>query len=492
MRLGSLLDNAGIKYPTEVENIYVKNIVTDSRQVSRDSMFVCIKGLTNDGHEHIGEALRKGASVIVAERVRDECVGGAAAFITHDNTRKASALLYNAFYQRPTDKLKIVGVTGTNGKTSVATMLYHIFKEAGYRTGLIGTVCRLTADGRSLSPKKKLSSANMTTPDPDELYRDLAKMAKDKVEYVFMEVSSHALALSRTEPITFDSGVFTNLTRDHLDFHGSMEEYFKSKKLLFEKCNKAFVFADTEYGKILAAETPCPTFTCSVSDGDFCALDIKYRGMAGVAYRLKAPKEDIEISLPLIGSFATENSLMASAVAIESGIDGQTVKKALEGFKGVSGRMERISRDGVTVIIDYAHTPDALEKLLLSVRSLMRSDARLILVFGCGGERDKGKRSKMGKIASENADLVIVSSDNSRGEDTKKIIDGILEGIDKEKPYRVIEKRKEAIECAVAIADEGDVVVLAGKGHEKYEIDGEGAHSFDERKIVRAALRRRP
>ena len=171
MRLGDLLDKAGIKYPAEVENIYVKNIVTDSRQVSRDSMFVCIKGLANDGHEHIGEALKRGASAIVAERVRDECVGGAAAYITHDNTRKASALLYNAFFDSPVDKLKIVGVTGTNGKTSVSTMLYHIFREAGYRTGLMGTVCRLKADGRALSSKKGLTTANMTTPDPDELYR---------------------------------------------------------------------------------------------------------------------------------------------------------------------------------------------------------------------------------------------------------------------------------------------------------------------------------
>ena len=491
MRLWELFGRAGIDCPEYAENIEVKNIVTDSRQVTDGSLFICIKGLLRDGHEYIDSALKNGASVIVAEQVRDVCVGGAAAFIMLDNTRKAAALLYNAFWGEPAKKLKIIGITGTNGKTSTSTLLYEIFKRAGFSAGLIGTVCRLSADGRVLSPQNEAAETNMTTPDPDELYRELAEMVKDRVEYVFMEVSSHSLALDKVEGIEFDCGVFTNLTRDHLDFHGTMNEYYKAKSKLFARSRRGLINIGGEYGKKLALECPCPFFTCSVSEGDFCALDVKSRGIGGMSYIHKGPYGELAIETPMCGSTAVENTLMAVAVAEIYGIEAETVRKAVAEIRGVSGRMERVEADAddLSVIIDYAHTPDALERLLLSAREL--SSGRISLVFGCGGERDKGKRKLMGAIASRLADSVTVTSDNSRGESPDEIIKDILKGIDKERPYTVIPDRREAITRAVTEARRGDLIVLAGKGHEKYEINAEGRSPFDETEIVKKAFAER-
>ena len=493
MRLGTLFGIAGLECPKEAEEIEIRNIVTDSRRVEKGSLFVCLRGMSTDGHEYMDDAIRSGASVIVAEQVRDVCVGGAAAFIMLDNTRKVAALLYNAYYDEPVKKMKIIGVTGTNGKTSVTYLLYEIFRRAGFRTGLLGTVCRLSAFGRVLLPKNEGFTANMTTPDPDELYRMLAEMAKDGVEYVFMEVSSHALSLGRVEAIDFDSGVFTNLTQDHLDFHGTMDEYYKAKSRLFLRCRQALINTGGEYGKRLALTSPCPFFTCSVTEGDFYASNVSYRGVLGVSYILKSPYGDIEIESPMMGSIAVENTLMSAALALSYGISKETVVSAISEIRGVAGRMEKIDieTDEFSVIIDYAHTPDALEKLLRTVHSIKPRYGHIILIFGCGGERDRGKRRLMASIASRYADLVIVSSDNSRGEDPEQIFADILKGIDKERPFTVIKDRRAAIERAVVCAVDGDIIVLAGKGHEKYEIDAEGRHPFDEADIVKKALKLR-
>ncbi len=492
MRLYELFLRAGLECPEDAKNIKIKNIVTDSRRVKKDSLFLCLRGLHSDGHDHIDSAIRAGASVIVAEQVRDACVGGAAAIILLDNTRNVAAKLYNALYGDPVKKIKIIGVTGTNGKTSVCFMLYEIFRRAGYSVGLIGTVCRISADGRVLS-RKNDQTATMTTPDPDELYRTLAEMAKDGVEYVFMEVSSHALAQGRVDAIDFEGALFTNLTRDHLDFHGDMEEYYKAKSKLFYRSRKALINIGGDFGKRLITECPCPFFTCSVTEGDFYALDIKARALAGVAYTLSSSYGDINISSPLLGDFAVENTLMAASFALMQGIDKKTVADALAGMKSIPGRMERLElgTDEFSVIIDYAHTPDALEKLMKSVHRLRAANGHIILIFGCGGDRDRGKRAAMARIASRYSDMAIVTSDNSRGENPQQIFSDILKGIDKEKPYTVIKDRRAAIESAVMSASFGDIIVLAGKGHEKYEIDAEGMHPFDETKIVRSALRRR-
>ena len=493
MRLYELFERAGLTIPHGIENINITNIVTDSRKVRKGDMFICLCGSNSDGHEYIDSAINAGASVIVAEQVRDACVGGAAAYIMLDNTRQVTALLYNARYGNPSEKLKIIGVTGTNGKTSVSTLLYEIFSAAGYRCGLIGTVCRLSADGRSLSRKKGISSVNMTTPDPEELYADLYEMVRDGVEYVFMEVSSHALALCKTDAISFDSAIFTNLTQDHLDFHGSMEEYYRAKKKLFSASQRGYINIEGAFGKRLVEECPCRALTVSSEEGDFCAYDIKLRGLGGSEYMLKHPRGRDRVFLPLIGEFQVENSLMAASVALDHGIPFEIISDTLANTKGVPGRMERVELGlgDISVIIDYAHTPDALEKLLLSVRRIRPENAKITLVFGCGGERDRDKRKQMAAIASRLADLVIVTSDNSRGEDPRQIFSDILKGIDKERPYALIEDRKRAIESAVISASSGEIIVLAGKGHEKYEIDGEGVHPFDERKIVRSAFKKR-
>ncbi|MBE6546860.1 MAG: UDP-N-acetylmuramoyl-L-alanyl-D-glutamate--2,6-diaminopimelate ligase [Ruminococcaceae bacterium] len=494
MKVSELFGKAGLSYPPETGDIEIDQIVTDSRRVQPGCLFLCIRGLHTDGHGYADDAIKAGAAVIVAEQVRDVCVGGAAAYIMLENTRKAAALLYNALYGDPVSKLKIIGVTGTNGKTSVCVLLTELFRAAGYRCGLVGTVCCQSADGVALSPQNADTLANMTTPDPEELYRMLAQMVRDGVEYVFMEVTSHALALSKVDAILFDTAVFTNLTRDHLDFHHTMEEYFLAKRRLFNICRRAVINRDDEAGERLLSTVRCPAVSVSLTEGDYCALDIVKQGTGGSVFRFQAPDEEIEIALPIPGEFSVMNALTAGAVAAEYGIPLALIRRTLEQTRGAEGRMERLllaENAGLSVVIDYAHTPDALEKLLQSVRGFRRQGERIVLLFGCGGDRDRDKRKQMGQIASQLADLVIVTSDNSRGEDPDGILTDILKGIDKERPYTVIRDRRLAIETAVLSAKPRDILVLAGKGHERYEIDRKGRHPFDEREIVREALKRR-
>lgn len=494
MKLSELFGRAGLEFPPEAGDIEIKQIVTDSRRVTPGSLFLCIEGLHTDGHGYVDDAIKAGAAVIVAERVRDACVGGAAAFILLENTRKASALLYNALYGNPCEKLKIIGVTGTNGKTSVCTLLREVFEAAGYRCGLIGTVCCESADGTLLTPNHENPLANMTTPDPEQLYAMLARMVADGVEYVFMEVTSHALALCKVDAICFDMAVFTNLTQDHLDFHGDMESYFEAKQKLFSLCRRGAVNGDDPYGARLLKNIRCPVVTCSTGEGDYCALDVELRGVGGSAYRMRTPGGIIPLRLAIPGSFSVTNSLLAGAVALEYGIPAEVLTGVFAHTAGVCGRMERVrfcKENDPTVFIDYAHTPDALEKLLKSIRQFRGAESRILLVFGCGGDRDRSKRRQMAHVASRLADFVIVTSDNSRSEDPERIISDIMKGMDKEKAHTVIPDRRLAIRSAVLEARAGDLVILAGKGHERYEIDAKGRHPFDEREIVRDALRER-
>ena len=493
MKLSELFGKAELDYSPELGEIELSNIVTDSKKVTEGSLLLCIKGLHTDGHEFVKEAIQSGAKVIVTEQVREACVGGAAAQIVLKNTRKAAALLYNAWYGNPTKKLKIIGVTGTNGKTSVCTLLREIFEAAGYRCGIIGTVCCSSADGRDLSRSSKEGLANMTTPDPDALYAMLAEMAADGVEVVFMEVSSHSLALHKVDAIWFDTAVFTNLTRDHLDFHGEMEAYFEAKKRLFSMCRQAVVCVDDPFGRRLINEISCPAVTCSTAEGDYCALILEQKGLEGFRIQIEDLQTAFKMDLPLVGEFSVKNALCAVAVAREYGVPWDVIGDALQRTKGVRGRMERVALTPPSwfgVLIDYAHTPDALENLLRSVRAFRRTGEKIILVFGCGGERDRGKRKEMAILASRLADRIVVTSDNSRGEDPEQIFSDILKGIDKEKDYIVIRDRKDAIAYAMETARRGDVILLAGKGHETYEINGSGRHALDEREIVRTVWER--
>lgn len=480
----------GLECPSVLEGRIASGIVTDSRRVIKDCIFVCLSGSVCDGHDHIDEAIRAGAAVIVAEKVRGMCEGGAAIILV-ENTRLTASLLYNVWFGRPAQTLKIIGVTGTNGKTSTALMTKKIFEAAGYPCGFLGTI-----GYRSVSDRI-LSYAEMTTPDPERLYGALAEMKRDGAEYVFMEVSSHALVQCRADAIEFDTAVFTNLTEDHLDFHKDMESYYKAKEKLFTLCRRAVVNVDDAAGRVLfhsLKERGADVKSCSLDKGDFCALLPKLKGAQGCEYALKTEQGIYIISLSLAGEFQIMNSLQAIAVALMHGIPIEKIKRALGELKLISGRMERLvahERQNFDIFIDYAHTPDALEKLLHSVRGFKGESSRITLLFGCGGEREKEKRKLMGQIASRLADTVVITSDNSRGEDTDVIISDILKGIDKESEYVVIKDRREAIERAVReFVRKGDILLLAGKGHESYQITEKGKIRFDEREIVKEALER--
>ncbi len=494
MNVSELFGKAGLSYPPQLGDLNITEIVTDSRKVTKGCLFLCIKGLHTDGHGYIEDAVKNGAALIVAEQVREACVGGAAAQIVLQNTRQAAALLYHAWYDHPCRKLKIIGVTGTNGKTSVSFLLAELLRAAGYRCGLLGTVCCQGADGKALSAQNDDPLANMTTPDPAGLYRMLAQMAEEGAEYAVMEVTSHALALHKVDAIPFEIALFTNLTQDHLDFHGDMEEYFLAKARLFAMCRRAIVNCEDPYGKRLLETIAVPCMTCSDANGDYGADEIRMYGVERVSYQLKTPKGKSQVTLPMAGSFAVSNSMMAAAAALECGMDMKTVIETLKNTKGVRGRMERVHLSPMppfSVLIDYAHTPDALEKLLRSIRAVRGEKERIVLLFGCGGERDRTKRREMAIIASRLADRIILTSDNSRGEDPETILRDIVSGMDKEKNYTVILDRREAIEEGVLFAQNGDILVLAGKGHETYEINARGRVPFDERKIVQDAWKKR-
>lgn len=495
MRLSELFGRAELNYPPAMGDIEIEHIVSDSRRVTKGDLYIAIRGLHVDGHDKIEEAIGKGAAVIVAERVRDVFVGGAA-IVKVENTRSVMALLYNAWYGCPARALRIVGVTGTNGKTSVTWMLSSLFERLGYRTGLIGTVeCRSV--GKRLETHGGNPLANMTTPDPEQLYGMLARMVEDRVDIVFMEVTSHALALGKCDAIEFDMALFTNLTQDHLDFHGTMEAYFRAKQTLFSRCRRALINVDDTAGREIYHGLCGRAKSCSLMGrADYTATHIQNEGIGVLSYTLGTPTGCYPVFLSLTGEFSVINSLQAAAVACEYGIAGDRVSLALSKIEGVPGRMERVIPPyeiGFTVLIDYAHTPDALEKLLRSVRKIRdgqrNAHGRILLVFGCGGERDRGKRREMALVASHLSDFVIVTADNSRGEDPEQIFADILRGIDKEKPHTLIRDRRQAIRYAVSIAREGDILLLAGKGHETYEINATGRHPFDEREIVCAAIR---
>ena len=493
MKLSQLFSRARMSFPEELGDIELSGIETDSRRVRPKCLFLCIRGLHADGHEFVTEALKKGAAVIVAEKVHDACAGGAATVLVED-TRRAASLLYHAWYGNPAEHMRLIGVTGTNGKTSVSFMLASILEESGHPCGLIGTVCCLSPGGRRLATCAESETANMTTPDPSELFRLLAEMRADGAEYVVMEVTSHALALRKVEGLTFEIGIFTNLTQDHLDFHSDMEAYFGEKTKLFAMCRRALVCVDGPYGRRLFKQLKCPSLSCSRSseeDANSFASDIRYYGVRGCSYLWHYGREESRVFLPLSGSFSVINSLEAASAARLLGVSPRQILCALRYMRQVPGRMELVNLGGTAdfrVLIDYAHTPDALEKLLKSLIPLKRGKERLLLLFGCGGDRDRAKRSEMAHIASRLADFVILTSDNSRNEDPKAILADIRRGMDKEKPYVVIEDREEAIRFGISLCRTGDLLVLAGKGHETYEINQTGRHPFDEKQIVMDAL----
>ena len=487
MKLYSLLAVAGIKCPSDISDIEIKSIVTNSSDVCVGCMFVCIRGVRFDSHTLAHEVILKGAAAIVVDS--QSCVDVPMGFpvIVVENTRSAMACLYAAFYGNPQNKLKFIGITGTNGKTSTAKMLYEILHAVGIPAGLIGTVGCISRTG-AIDIRSGNKLANMTTPDPPELYKILSVMVSDGVEYVIMEVTSHALALCKVEPIVFDYALFTNLTRDHLDFHGDMESYFNAKRSLFTKCKKGIINIDDIYGRVIATSMEYP-ITCSQDgrEATYMATEVKLNGSRGVEYKLTSRRARLRVSTQIPGNFTVMNSLMAISCASEIGVGAMDIKRAMRSISGTDGRLERVDIGidaDISVFIDYAHTPDALQNLILSARTFISKSQRIIVLFGCGGERDRDKRKIMGHIASSLADMTIITSDNPRSEDSHSIIRDILKGVNKESNFTVIPDRREAIEYAVLIARAGDVILLAGKGHEAYEIVGNEKRPFSEKQIV--------
>lgn len=483
MRLGALLCGVELcEYTFGAMDIEVVGISSDSKTIGAGELFVCIEGMRSDGHDFAAEAVRRGACAVVAESWKGDLCGlayGDFPVVRVKNARKALAFIWSNYYGSPGRELHLIGVTGTNGKTSVTNMLAAIFEKAAIPCALIGTITH-----------------TLTTPDPEQLYRELRRLADEGKRYVFIEISSHALSLHKADALRFECGIFTNLTREHLDFHKTMEAYFEAKLRLLELSDAMLINTDDEYGtEFLKRAASCRTYTYSAKDpeADFYAGQVELCGTDGVSYQFVSAGRLMRIRSPIPGGFTVYNTLAATSAACLCGLPSGAVREGIAELHGVCGRIERIPlpMPDVAFYIDYAHTPDALANVLRSLRGFMKPEQRLKVLFGCGGDRDPGKRPIMGRVASEYADHLIVTSDNSRSEDKDAIISQILTGVDREScSVEVIVDRRRAIEHSVENAECGDVILLAGKGHEDYEIDGLGKHPFSEREILRAAARR--
>ena len=490
MILSDLCVAAGLECPRDAKQVQISGICTDSRKVTKGQLFVALRGTHADGHAYLARAAERGAcAAVICADYAGEIPEGMPTVRAPD-TRAAAAFLYDAWYGKPSQKMQFVGITGTNGKTSVAWLLYGLLRHAQIPCALIGTV-RCEGPAGEI-PRDTAGCANMTTPEPEQLYPMLASFAEQGTKIVIMEVTSHALVQARCAPLHFKLGVFTNVTRDHLDFHGSMEHYLAAKKRLTEQCERVLLNTDDERVASLRGQIPCAALTCSArqKNADFYTEEVAV-GASEVKYKLVSANARLRIHCPMGGQFAVYNSLQACAAALMLGVRAQSIRDGMALLPPVPGRMERVPPGAdvpFSVLIDYAHTPDALESLLLAVRRTKTRAQRVVLVFGCGGDRDKGKRAQMGQIASRLADYFVITADNCRTEPLDGILADIVRGVDKRAHYRVVRDRRSAIRHVLEHAKAGDVILLAGKGHETYEIDKDGRHAFDERTVVREAI----
>lgn len=473
MKLQDLLKGVAVLESTAAPDIEINEVRYDSRAVRPGDLFVAIRGYATDGHQYIGKALEQGAAAIVCE----EAPAGAPAVVV-ENARRALAEIAANRFGHPADSMVMLGVTGTNGKTTTTYLVKHMLEDAGRKVGLIGTNQNLIGD--------EVVETERTTPESYELHALFARMRDAGCTHVIMEVSSHSLVLDRVHGIHFAVGAFTNLTQDHLDFHKTMEEYRRAKALLFTISDKGVInLDDPAAGAMLAdAKCPCLTFSCEKDAADLTAKNLKLHA-DGVEF-VAATKGDLaRVKLPIPGHFSAENALTALGIVLQLGMPLADAAKSLATATGVKGRVEVVPTDtDYTVLIDYAHSPDGVENVLRAVRGFARG--RVVALFGCGGDRDRTKRPKMGKIAADLADFCIVTSDNPRTEDPKAIIDDILEGMKGTKtPMQVIVDRPEAIHWALAHAKKDDIIVLMGKGHETYQEVNHVKYHMDEREIVR-------
>ena len=451
------------------------SLCCDSRECTPNSLFAAVAGTKDDGARHIPEALARGAVCILAEAPREGIP-----YVLVPDVREALARLTCAFYGEPSHQMRVIGVTGTNGKTTVTYLLKQLLEAQGEKVGLIGTNQNMI--GSAVFP------AARTTPDAITLQRLLRQMADEGCTHAVMEVSSHALSQHRVAGMRFALGIFTNLTQDHLDYHRTMEEYCRAKSALFPLCDAAAVNGDDSWCDKIVQNCTCPIFRFGQQfDNDLVAYRPRCEREC-VRFTAVSDSEQVETQLPIPGGFSVYNALAALSAAALLGIPLERAAQNLSFCRGVKGRMEVVptARD-FTVLIDYAHTPDALKNALLTVCSI--ADNRVITLFGCGGERDRGKRAQMGRIAAELSDLAVLTSDNPRGENPYAILHGILEGMRESKtPFAVIPDRRAAIGYALSQARSGDVVLLAGKGHETYQIIGNETRALDERLVVKEYL----
>ena len=480
MKLEELLRDVEVtelRAPGELE---ISDVAYDSRRVTPGAAFVAIRGFESDGHRYIPQAAEKGAACVICE----EKPAADVPYVIVKDSRFALAMVSRNFYRDPGSEMVLIGVTGTNGKTTTTYLVKHLLEQKrGATVGLIGT------NGNMIG--SEFLHTERTTPESCELQKLLREMADAGCTHVVMEVSSHSLVLHRVAGLHFAVGIFTNLTQDHLDFHKTMDEYARAKSLLFSMCDRAVINLDDEWSGFMLEHCPCPAITFSEGErGDLTAHDIALSS-AGVAFTAAYHGEGERVKLGIPGLFSVYNALGVIGTGLSLGIELAECADSLASARGVKGRVEVVPTDGdYTILIDYAHTPDALENVLKSMRRVAKG--RLVALFGCGGDRDRTKRPIMGRIAAENADFVVVTSDNPRTEQPEAIIADIVAGMEgTSTPREVITGRPEAIEWAITNHQPGDVIVLAGKGHEDYQIVGHEKHHMDEREIVAGILEKR-
>lgn len=460
------------------DEVEISDIEIDSRNIKKGNAFIALRGTKTDGHDYIGKAIELGASTIICEKIPEALTEGVT-YVTFGNTEDVVGNIATTFYGNPTEKLDLVGVTGTNGKTTIATLLYNMFRAFGYKAGLISTVCNYI-DGEAIPTEH-------TTPDPITLNRLLGKMADEGCKYAFMEVSSHSVAQKRIGGLKFAGGIFTNLTRDHLDYHKTVENYLKAKKAFFDGLPKtafALTNADDKNGLVMVQNTKAKVATYSLRTmADFKGKVLE-DGFEGMLMDIN----NTEVNVQFIGRFNAYNLLAVYGAACLLGKKPEEILLQLSVLKPVSGRFDSMrSPNGYTAIIDYAHTPDALVNVLNAIHDVLKGRGKVITVVGAGGNRDKGKRPLMAQESVKQSDKVIITSDNPRYEEPQDIINDMLAGLNKEEMKKVlaITDRKEAIRTACMLASPGDVILIAGKGHENYqEIKGVKYH-FDDKEVVR-------
>ena len=483
MILKDLIKNLKYITLTGNENVQIDSLTIDSRKVGKNTMYCAIKGFNVDGHKFIKNAIDSGASLILCEDIENIEKNDNIAILQVENTRKALAIIAKNFYNNPTENINLIGVTGTNGKTSTTYFLEQVMIEHKKTVGVIGTI-----ETRENGKKIDFEFATSTTPDTIELNELFKTMANDKIENIVMEVSSHALELYKVEGLKFNIGIFTNLTQDHLDMHKSMENYLKAKSKLFNMCNIGIINIDDEYADELIKNATCKIFTYSIEkESDLQAININYF-MDKVTFDVKINDKLESFVLNIPGRFSVYNALGVIGASIMQNIPIDVIKEGIKNIKGVPGRIQTVPNNkGFNVIVDYAHTPDGLDNIIKAVREFTKG--RVITIFGCGGDRDRKKRSIMGEISARLSDYTIITSDNPRSEVPEAIIDEIETGVlPITSNYEKITSRKEAIYKGVRMAKENDSVIIAGKGHENYEIFADRTIHFDDTEVAFEAL----